>query len=263
MNYFKFIQVQGDKAAHFLQGQLTCDIREVSSNQTRLGAYCNHKGRVLANLRVLQFNGDFYLELPATMANFAIQQLQKIALLSRVNLKSTELISLNCYISEINNLPEITDQAQIFQNVLIIKAPGTEPRYEIIGQPANIELIHKELSSKIKVIDNEQWQCLDIENGIPWIYPETQDLFTPHMLNFPQLNAVSFTKGCYVGQEVIARTHYLGATKRQLLNITLKAPQSPKPGDKIYNEAMQEIGIVVNAAISTTNQYHILAVCRI
>lgn len=259
MNYFKFIQVQGEKAASFLQGQLTCDIREVNSNQTRLAAYCNHKGRVLASLRVLQFNGDFYLELPESMADFTIQQLQKIALLSRVNLKLTELTSLGCHISETPNLPEITDNAVISQNVLIIRVSGTIPRYEVIGHPADLESIHKE----IQVIDNEHWRCLDIENGIPWIYPETQNLFTPHMLNFPQLNAVSFSKGCYVGQEVIARTHYLGATKRQLLNITLKASQSPKPGDKIYNEAMQEIGIVVNAAMNAINQYQILAVCRI
>ena len=263
MNYFKFIQVQGEKAASFLQGQLTCDIREVNSNQTRLAAYCNHKGRVLASLRVLDFNGDFYLELPESMADFTSKQLQKIALLSRVSLKLAELTSLNCYISEINNLPEITDQALIFQNVLIIRAPGTKPRYEIIGHPADLESIHKEWCDKIELIDNEHCRYLDIENGLPWIYPETQDLFTPHMLNFPQLNAVSFSKGCYVGQEVIARTHYLGATKRQLLNITLKAPQSPKPGDKIYNEAMQEIGIVVNVAMGAINQYQLLAVCRI
>lgn len=260
MGYFKFIQVQGEKAAHFLQGQLTCDIREVTPSQTRLAAYCNHKGRVLANLRVLQFNGDFYLELPESMVDFTIQQLQKIALLSRVTLKLSELTRLGCYTTtETNNLPEVTDNAVVSQNILIIKALGTKPRYEIIGYPADLESLHKE----IEVIDKEQWHRLDIENSIPWIYPETRDLFTPHMLNFPQLNAVSFTKGCYVGQEVIARTHYLGTTKRQLLNITIKAPQSPKPGDKIYNEAMQEIGIVVNVAAVANKRYHLLAVCRI
>ena len=106
--------------------------------------------------------------------------------------------------------------------------------------------------SKIDVQSADSDEQLDvikqIEAGIPHITAATSEKFTPHMLNLPELNAVSFTKGCFIGQEVVARTEHLGIVKRKLYQATIDSEQIPSPGDKLMDEKENEVGIVVNAA---------------
>ncbi len=239
LNDFKFIQLTGEKTAPFLQGQLTCDIREVTEQQSRLAAHCNRKGKVQAIMRVMQLNGHFYLELPNSLLDSTLQHLLSIALLSRVRLTSAELISLGCYGEELSHSLQ-----QMLIPTECTKIRISDIRFEVIGPPDTIETIRSTLKQQFPLLSEDYWQWLDIKAGIPWIYPETQNLFTPHMLDLPKLAAVSFKKGCYVGQEVIARTHYLGKTKRQLQKITITSPDLPAPGTQ------WEDGIVINAAVN-------------
>lgn len=104
------------------------------------------------------------------------------------------------------------------------------------------------------------WHLANIKAGVATIYPQTTELFTPHMLNYPQLGAVSFDKGCYLGQEIIARTQYLGKTKRELKQINITAENSPNPGDKFFDENNVESGIIVDAAQISPDQVEILVV---
>lgn len=266
LTQYTIITLTGEKAATFLQGQLTCDLREINENQSRLGAHCNHKGRVLALMRVIQYENHLHLLLPNNMADFLIQELQKYASLSRVNLiKNTTLSILGCYgdnfdlpCSIISHLPIQVDDAVISENVSVVRIhdAANYPRYLIIG-PID-PIIQLTLYQPDHLDHPTQWDKLDIEAGIAQIHPETRGLFTPHMLNYTQFNAVSFKKGCYIGQEVIARTHYLGKNKRHLQKLIIDSTDFPVPGERLTNAQGQEIGTVVTAAPTLNGQFHSL-----
>lgn len=245
LTHLAAIKVSGDKAENFLQGQLTCDVREVSATQSHLAAHCSPKGRVLISLRIIKFNEQFYLILPRDNAEFAIQHLHKYAQLSRVNLiLSEEITIIGCWGEnfshpQINNLPEQVDQVTANEQWLILRDSGKTARWMIIG---NTEALNLTFNAEAK-----DWQLLDIQNCIAYIYPPTRDLFTPHMLNYPELNAVSFKKGCYTGQEIIARTQYLGKAKRHLHLVNIPIQNNISAGEKILNQGQQEVGIIVQS----------------
>jgi folate-binding protein YgfZ len=111
-------------------------------------------------------------------------------------------------------------------------------------------------------VDENEWRLLDIRAGIANIYPETSELFTPNMLRLAELKGLSFDKGCYVGQEIIARTQYLGKVKRTLQHFQLQSDQKPQAGDALHNSQNQPVGIVVDASIVTPQCYELLAVVQ-
>ena len=263
------IRVDGEKAETFLQGQLTCDMREVSTNLTRLSAHCNPKGRVLATFRVLKYKNIFYLLSPTDMATYIIKCLTPYARFSKVTLTINEQLGIIGYFSEnpaaeniFPQLPEQVDQSIQHHNLLLIRLQSTTPRFLIIGDYHEISSF-KETHQRLLTQDLEEWALFDIQAGIATIHSKTSNLFTPHMLNYPALNAVSFKKGCYVGQEVIARTQYLGKTKRTLHHLTISLNDQPKQGDVLHDQMGNEIGIIVNVALNMQiNSYEVLAVVQ-
>lgn len=210
-----FITVDGADAAKFLQGQLTCNIEQLSASAPLLGAYCSHQGRVQATFRIYRAGSRFYLLMPAEIIENTLSLLQKYAVFSKVTLTAADLRSV-----------EISD-------------------------PNLAHLNHCSLS---------QWKRFNIEALFPQIYLATKDKFTPHMLNLPQLGAVSFDKGCYIGQEIIARTHYRGQAKQHLCQIELHTPTLPLPGDTLFGSAQEPIGVIIDAVELQPQHYAALAV---
>lgn len=202
------IRITGEKASEFLQGQLTCDINELPS----LAAYCNLKGRVLSSMYITKHENQFFCIVHKSIIDLTIQTLNKYGVFSRVE------------------ITDISQQWQVYgsdkpSDVDII-IPVSDQRYLQISQ--------QQVTPDTPELD---WQRLDIEDGIAWITEATAEKFTPHMLNFPLLGAVSFNKGCYLGQEVVARTEHLGKVKRQIEKIKLDTTQNLKPGDALtYKE---------------------------
>ncbi len=265
------IKVTGAKQDSFLQGQLTCDIGDINSTQSRLAAHCSAKGRVLASLRVIKFQDHFYLLLPKSMVEPTLKQLGKYAPFSRVMLEQEqEIIISGCYGEKISadlnlivgDLPQQPDDAVTQKDLLCIRIRGDNPRFMLVGPKTVISDIQQKLMTYHSPDTDDAWRLLDIQNGIANIYPATMDLFTPHMLNYPQLNAVSFTKGCYVGQEIIARTHYLGKVKRQLKFLTITTEKNFNPGEGLYNDEQQEIGTIIDALHTTLVECQLLAVVQ-
>lgn len=272
LSNLELIALEGEKAADFLQGQVTCDVREIQDDQTRRAAHCNPKGRILSTFRVLKFAKRFYLLVPASMVDLIIVQLKKYAIFSKVILKRDDSLKvIGCVGKEIaetleeilGKLPEEPDQAVFYShNILVTRVQGILPRFEIIGLSEAIISLQKTLVAKYQKESEEPWRLWEINSGVPTIYPETCDLFTPQMLNYPALNAVSFKKGCYTGQEVIARTHYLGKVKRHLHTLNLKIGRLPKPGDMLYDADKQAVGTVIDAALQTIGECRLLAVVQ-
>lgn len=266
LDHLGLIAIRGNKAMDFLQGQFTCDMREVTPTQTRLAAHCNAKGRVLSSFRVIHYDGQLYLITPKTMQTAIIQQLIKPAQLSRITLEIEDKLQLlGCVGDSLSQklttyfpcLPEATDAAQLSNNALAIRIRNDQARFLVVYDQAFslAPLDHPQRN-------NDYWRLLDIQSGIASIQPGTSGLFTPHMLNYPALNAVSFKKGCYIGQEVVARTEYLGKSKRGLWLASIAYDTLPLPGDPLYGKDETLVGTVVEAAFDEAGDCQLLAVAN-
>lgn len=175
---YGLLRLSGEKAATFLQGQITCDVHKLSMGEAQLGAYCNYQGRVLATFWLLLHEGDYYLILPDEIAAATREVIDKYAVFSKVTVENVS-------------------------KDFAIKAEFTPS-------------LQFQLTVPDDHATDEQFAMRLVDAEIPMIYQKTTGHFTPHMLNLPALGAVSFDKGCYVGQEIVARTEYRGKVKRCL-----------------------------------------------
>ncbi len=265
-----FVAIAGQDAEKFLQGQLTCDVKEISTTQSRLGAHCDPKGRVQFTFRLFKHHDVYYFHLPRSLISHALASLQKYAVFSKVTLAdvSSEWKSLGVsgpsIQQDLENLsktvPTENDAVVALQDLIIVKIPGTAPRFEIIGKPEDIDNAKVHLQKNTEGTKNS-WQLQDIQAGISSITPETIGEFTPHDINLPALNGVSFKKGCYTGQEIVARMQYLGKLKQHLVRVQFHSKIWVTPGTKLLIESDREVGKIVMAA-PENDHYQALAVLQ-
>ncbi len=266
------IGVTGPDAAKFLQGQLTCNLNEVAPNASRLGAWCSAKGRVRITFRLFQWDGGFYLALPLECLDYAITQLQKYILRSKVSLRdaSDERLRLGCAGPSIEEglreifkaLPQAPDQVvQEGATTIIRLSDSASPCFEVVGTIDTLSAVWNTLRARATAVGREAWTALHILAGVPVITPPLTEAFVPHMLNLPEIGAVSFQKGCYTGQEIVARTQYLGKSKRHLHLAWIPAGEPPKAGDALWIAAETEHpGQIVNSAPAPEGGFLVLAV---
>lgn len=253
------LQVTGKKAAQFLQGQLTCDVTEVNEKQSRLGAHCDAKGRVQATFRLFSYQDAYYFLLPYSMLPHLSQCLKKYAVFSAVNLvdvtQSWQIIGLaETSIASVNKhilLPTQNNAVTSSKNILSLAVAGSR----FILLTPDKQSISDINTFEILPINN--WHLADIMAGIATIYPETIAQFTPHQLNYPAIGGVSFNKGCYIGQEIIARTHYLGKSKSRLYRVNFQAQHNFPPGTVIQNKELHQ-GTVIMSAQENASTYQAL-----
>lgn len=233
----------GINTKKFLQGQLSCDLNKITTENILLGVYCNPQGRVIASFHCFLMDDIIYLQMPALCIDNCLTHLKKYAIFSKVN----------CYNAS-NELAIIgllgQDAAALLPTLSakkVIKIPGEFPRFEIIISVEDKEKIQQQLSSVASVVNEDSWRLLDIDRGIPTIYPETQEQFLPHRINYHLIDGISFTKGCFVGQEIIARTQYRGTLKHHMYRIELLTSESPQPGTPLFfNKDSSPIGHIVD-----------------
>ena len=187
------LEVTGDDAASFLQGQLTCDVSRLDSAALSLGAWCNPKGRVIALFRIRKLDSGFALLLPEELAEPVVKRLTMFRFRSKVDFATRQATAADL----------LEDEARSF----------------------------------------EDWQAQNLSDGVANIATTQSEKFTPHMLNLDLLDAISLDKGCYTGQEVVARTHYKGATRRRLMKFASDGDTAP--GDKVRLDE-RDVGDVVN-----------------
>lgn len=204
------VSVSGPDAQKYLQGQLTCDLNAVSLKKASLGAYCNLKGRCVAVFRIIQIaENDYIFRLNKTTVPKFLAQLKKYAMFSKCTIEDVSEKWQGYVIkSEIAGNPYDTfteDGHTITKLEQPLKwwqwiAPKETPL------PAEFEITE----------GSSEWLYDEIVCGIPSLSAETQEAFLPHHLNLPELGAVSFNKGCFLGQEIIARMQNLGKIKKHL-----------------------------------------------
>lgn len=238
--------IGGHDAEEFLSKLVSCK-PEPSKKQAQLCSLCNPKGRILACFNVFYRNGDIYLQMPHELIEPTIQRLRMYVLTAKVEFHNVGSdLSGIAYIGSALSQPE--------EDELILKAPGHLPRYFMYATADRIQAAWQQaLDDGYTPATYDAWHYSTIGCGIPTIYPSTVEKLTPQMINLDLLGAVSFSKGCYPGQEVIARTHYLGKLKRRCYLVSAKT-DAIKVADPVYHSDYDEAcGLVVDSYAMDTN----------
>lgn len=261
LDYLGALDVAGNTNLDFLQGQLTCDVKEVSATQMRPGGMCSLQGRLLALLDVVTWQG-LHMIMPQDLLATSQQTLAKTALFSRVSLQiNTQFTFLGLYLppqAYQPNLPCVLPTApwQVTQNEDICCYALSEHLFIIILREAS------QKTSWLAAFPNEQqrgslaWHYLELQLPRLTIYPNTRGLFLPHRLHLHTTPYISFNKGCYKGQEIIARTHYRAKLKHSLKLYKITTTDPIFAGQKCYAAPQQaEIGEIIDYCPIDTNQY--------
>jgi len=270
------IAVSGPEAESFLQGQVTHDVTRLSTAVSRLGSHCNPKGRMLASFRAFKRDDTLYLQLPRTQVEALTQRLRIYLLRAKATIEDASerfvaiAIAGSCapslLASHLAAVPTQENEVIHTGELTIIRIPGPAPRFQLLGPPSALQAIWDGLATTATLVDVEFWSLLDIRAGIPTVYPPTSDAFVPQMANVHLLDGVSFKKGCYTGQEVVARMQYLGKLKRRMYLGQVGTDHPPGPGDLLYatgSRPDQAAGRVVDAGINGKGDYELLAVVEI
>ena len=272
------IAVEGSEAEQFLQGQLTCDVRQATPDHSLLGAFCSPKGRALACFRLFRRGETLYLELPQELVEPTLTRLRKYVLRTKVTLQdaSDALVRFGVagphaealLTARLGVLPDLVNQvihipSSDGSDLTIIRVPATiTPRFAVYGSLPAMQALWTSLEHEVTFTGGQPWRLLNILASIPTIYPETVEMFVPQMINLEILDGVSFKKGCYTGQEVVARTHYLGKLKRRMYLGRVESENLPRPGDPLFSpqaDASQGAGRIVDAAEYPGGGYAALA----
>lgn len=251
------LRVSGADAQDFLQNQLSSDLRRLTPERAQLSSYNSPKGRVLAVLTVLRDADDVLLELPREILADTLQRLRRYVLRAKVKLEDARaaLPALGLAGAQ---APALLAQARLpapresldcarSGDLLVLRRPGAIPRYSLHGPPERLASLWSQWSGAAQPAGDQAWRLLDIEAGVPAVYAATSEHFVPQMLALDRLGAISFDKGCYPGQEIVARVHYLGQLKRGLFKAYSES--AAPPGAAVYRAGEpQAAGEVVDCA---------------
>ena len=245
LDYLTLLKITGDDAASFLQGQLTNDI-ELATKQWQYSGYCSPKGRLLALFTIWRNHDGIFALIDNSLVESTLKRLRMYVMRSKVVIEEVEshqyailkpsqdeLVKQGILSEEITNknnydfVTQSNNHCLFFDNRLLIIAPS----------PIEIETINQD--------KQQHWLQEDIKTGLPQVNEQSAELFIPQMLNLDILNGINFKKGCYTGQEIVARMHYLGKLKQRMFVCTLhsnKDDKNPseniKAGDKIYKDTL-------------------------
>jgi len=271
LDHLGVLRISGEDAKAFLQGQLSCDVAGVGANSATYGAHCSPKGRMLANFLLWREDTEFLMALSLDIAPALQKQIAKYVLRSKVEISDVSAAialtgaggpqaeeALSAIVPDIPKKPNGVFR-QTGGATVIRLADG---RFILSTEESAVAALRRKLSGALEPVEARLWRWLDIRNGLPWITAATQDELVPQMANLERIGGVSFDKGCYTGQEVVARSQHLGKLKRRmfLANVSARA----QAGDKLYGEDLgdQASGIVVNAEASPDGGTDLLAVVQ-
>lgn len=257
------IAVTGDDASQFLQSQLTQDMDAAGPAKAVLAGYCTARGRLLATMIVLPVSADpaegWLLLVKKDLAQALMQRLGMFVLRSKVTIALTE--------QTVAAVPARADDEDGTASGPAACPPGTTQPYTIVREPSEGIWIsaptassqaqqrwwllpHGDTRIPSSAPGQQAWQAADIAAGLPWVVAGTQELFIPQTLNLDLIDGLSFTKGCYPGQEVVARSHYRGTVRRRMAYARGATNPQATPGTDIFDalQPANPCGRIINAA---------------
>ncbi|WP_323146748.1 folate-binding protein YgfZ [Pseudomonas marginalis] len=249
------LAVRGSDAAKFLQGQLTCNLNYLSDTQASLGARCTQKGRMQSSFRILLQGDGVLLAMATELLEPQLADLKKYAVFSKSKLTDESAAWVRFGVIDGDQaltglgleLPTETDSVARTEHLIAVRV--SPARAELWVPAEQADGVRGQLAAQLTQTDLNHWLLGQIRAGIGQVMPQTRELFIPQMLNLQAVGGVSFKKGCYTGQEIVARMQYLGKLKRRLYRLSLNAAQMPEPGTPLFSPSHNSsIGEVVIAA---------------
>ncbi len=276
------LALEGDDAVSFIHGQLSNDILHLDAASACLAAYCTPQGRMLALFHVWKSEGKVWLMLPRDILPALQKRLRMYVLRAKVKLADESgnraILGiggrragavLSRWFSALPSEPFGKAENGTGVLVRVGDAFGT-PRYLLTVPLARLQEVESAFSAELAICDENSWALGDIEAGVPQITLPVQDRFIPQMINLEQTGGLSFKKGCYPGQEVIARSQYRGTVKRRMFHGYMELPEGKSPaldlnmaaGADLFDATGQVCGTLVMAARRDENRVDCLAVVQ-
>ena len=262
------LAVRGSDAGKFLQGQLTCNLNYLDEHTASLGARCTQKGRMQSSFRILLQGDGCVLAMARGLLEAQLADLKKYAVFSKSKLtdESDAWVRFGVQHGDgaLNalglDLPLDTDA--VVRHGALIAVRVSPARAELWAPAEQAENLATRLAEQLAQGSLDDWLLGQIRAGIGQVLEPTRELFIPQMLNLQAVVGVSFKKGCYTGQEIVARMQYLGKLKRRLYHVQLAGPTRPEPGaalfSPVHGSAIGEIAL----AAPTAEGYEALAVLQ-
>ncbi|WP_337154055.1 YgfZ/GcvT domain-containing protein [Pseudomonas protegens] len=251
------LAVRGPDASKFLQGQLTCNLNYLSDSQSSLGARCNQKGRMQSSFRILLEGDGCLLAMARELIEPQLADLKKYAVFSKAKLADESaswarfgLADAQVALSGLGlELPEEDGSVARADGLIALRV--SNQRAELWVPAERAASLRQQLAAQLPEGELNQWLLGQVRAGLGQVMPETRELFIPQMLNLQAVGGVSFKKGCYTGQEIVARMQYLGKLKRRLYRLALPGDALPVPGTALFapshNSAIGEVVLAARA----------------
>ncbi|MBU0806580.1 MAG: folate-binding protein YgfZ [Gammaproteobacteria bacterium] len=251
------LAVRGSDANKFLQGQVTCNLNYLSDSHSSLGARCTPKGRMQSSFRIVMVSDGYLLAMASELLEAQLADLKKYAVFSKSKLADESSAWLRIGLSGGDKalhslgleLSDTADSVAHGNDMLALRL--SDGRAELWIPAAQAEAVQALLASQLPEAPLNDWLLAQVRAGIGQVMGSTRELFIPQMLNLQAVGGVSFKKGCYTGQEIVARMQYLGKLKRRLYRLELQDSQVPAPATELFSPThASSIGEVVLAARS-------------
>ncbi|MET1080814.1 MAG: folate-binding protein YgfZ [Pseudomonas sp.] len=262
------LAVRGADASTFLQGQLTCNLKYLNETTASLGARCTPKGRMLSSFRIVGDADGFLLAMDRELVPRQLADLNKYAVFSKSKLSDASdqwtrfgLFDADASLLDLGlTLASEANAVARHDGLLAIRLDARRSELWVPSQSASG--IETRLQATLRQAPLNEWLLVQVRAGIGQVFAATYELFIPQMLNLQAVGAVSFKKGCYTGQEIVARMQYLGKLKRRLYRLALHDTALPEPGTELFSPVHgSSIGEVVLAAL-TDDGVELLAVLQ-
>jgi folate-binding protein YgfZ len=273
LSQFGILKVSGEEAKGFLHNLFSSDVNALTLENALPSSFNTAKGRALATLLIWREGADFLLQLPQSLIAAIQKKLSMYVLRSKVKIEnaSDSIVCLGLSGAHAATLlqqhfpalPQNSLDIVHHDDISLIRL-GTD-RFQLNTTPHHAPALWQQFSTDAKPVGSPCWDWLNIRAGIPVILPQTQEAFVPQMANLDLIGAVNFKKGCYPGQEIVARMQYLGKNKRRMYLAHVDGDTAPQAGDELFSMEMedQSCGTVVNAQTAPGGGHDLLAVIQI
>ncbi|EPC04358.1 hypothetical protein L861_03290 [Litchfieldella anticariensis FP35 = DSM 16096] len=264
------LEISGTDAERFLQGQASAQLSLASSGFAPLTCFCTPKGRMLANAQVVRVEDQrFWLILEHSLMASLKAHLGKFAAFYKADMQERDDLALLGLIG--NDAPALLEAKldieppAVWHHVCrgswhVLRHPGPRSRLMLIVPKQDVNTVWDALTPQTFPVGNAVWCLHDIQAGMAWMRDVHRDTYLPQMINWEALGGISFKKGCYTGQEVVARAHFRGQVKKRLIRAQLEGAELPAPGTAVEDPEGKAHGEVFCAELDAYGQVEILAV---
>ncbi len=241
--HYSAISLNGEEQSSYLQGQVTCDVNNTNEHNLLVGAHCDAKGKVFSAFRLINRHNTHLLIQPKSSITASIAELKKFGVFAKVDITQADNLSFYALIGEqasellqanFTQVPDSLTPVVHTDGTTIVYIAGKQTRYLLIDETDN-------LAAKLNKLDLSTytapvWDLLEITEGFVQLAEHASGEYVPQMLNLQAINGISFTKGCYLGQETVARMQYLGKNKRALFSLAANTDKPLSPDEVIEKQ---------------------------